>query len=301
MHPMTAMRTPGRCPVRAWILAVVSWRLKRVLPHEGQLMNSVLEIRMRDACKRLNDDSLRLSKDMISASQRMPSPRPSTKRLPKAEEASTTTSSSSRPSTAAKENQNITGTAFPSLKEVSIDMNLRARNVTPSSRGGFSRISLGFAHSTAIFSPSSDSSPVHTMAWPPSRSGNCSRVVGKLNQEWNQGNRASSPPTGRRRILSSTAAASCKSVTPSGKLSEGWQSTPIGTSRSILILSAAASETSPWTTAMSMLFQSFWTSPSARSRRPNLAQSCALSKPANSSAVAEASTEPSMFRGTSRG
>ena len=53
MQPMTAMDTPGRCPVRWRICSVTSCRSNSVRPHDGHDTYSVLVLRMRDPCEQL--------------------------------------------------------------------------------------------------------------------------------------------------------------------------------------------------------------------------------------------------------
>src|SRR6185369_1358355 len=55
IQPMMAIFTPFRWWVTLRILAVVSWRLNKVRPQEGQEMYSVLEMRVRVACKMEKD------------------------------------------------------------------------------------------------------------------------------------------------------------------------------------------------------------------------------------------------------
>mmetsp|Transcript_122498 Transcript_122498/g.346401 ORF Transcript_122498/g.346401 Transcript_122498/m.346401 type:complete len:325 (-) Transcript_122498:976-1950(-) len=238
-------------------------------------MNSVFEMRMREACKRLNAASRRSSAFMSWASQRMPSPRPSTKRLPKSADAFTTMSSSSFPSTWPYRNHSIAGIFAATSMVERFAKNFRARNVAPSVVSGRRRRNLGDAFSTAARSSSVDSMPEQINAWPPSR---CSRG-------------------------DPTSLALCSSVTPSGLPSGlGRQSTPTGASNNAFKLSAhVAAEMGPSTTMASTLFQSFCTSPSCRKRRPSLSHKAAVSRPSNSSACIEARTEPSTFRGTSSG
>mmetsp|Transcript_55280 Transcript_55280/g.131300 ORF Transcript_55280/g.131300 Transcript_55280/m.131300 type:complete len:243 (+) Transcript_55280:323-1051(+) len=81
MQPMTAMVTPGRCPVASEIFAVTSWRSKRVRPQEGHETYSVLMLRIREPWRRPKDvrrTNSRSSGDSI----RTPSPLPSTSEHP---------------------------------------------------------------------------------------------------------------------------------------------------------------------------------------------------------------------------
>mmetsp|Transcript_105233 Transcript_105233/g.297816 ORF Transcript_105233/g.297816 Transcript_105233/m.297816 type:complete len:357 (-) Transcript_105233:26-1096(-) len=271
MHPMTAMRTPGRCPVRAWILAVVSCRSKRVRPHEGQLMYSVFVTLILEACRRLNDDSRSASGSMPPASQSKPSPRPSMKRLPNSAEASMMTSSSSLPS--GYLNHSTTGRRLVASIELSTEKKRRPRNATPSWLAGLNRMRRGSAFSTARSITSADSSPEKVRAWPPSRNG-------------------SGP---------STAAPGWRMVTPSGAWPPAGASTPTGTSRRSLRLGRSSSVRASSTTTASALFQSFCTSPSARRRRPKRLHRFALSSWRSSWVPIRVKTEPSWFRGTSTG
>src|SRR3989338_9151321 len=63
---MIPILIPFRCDVRDLILAVVSWRSNSVLPHEGQEMYSVLEIRVLVACRMPNVSELRAMVGMYS-------------------------------------------------------------------------------------------------------------------------------------------------------------------------------------------------------------------------------------------
>mmetsp|Transcript_6091 Transcript_6091/g.18043 ORF Transcript_6091/g.18043 Transcript_6091/m.18043 type:complete len:254 (-) Transcript_6091:672-1433(-) len=167
----------------------------------------------------------------------------------------------------------MTGTPWPAPRELSRAMNLRPRNVVPSWLLGLRRISLGFARPMAASRASAVSSPLQTSARPPMRSSRASV----------------------------TSEQSCISVAPSGTAPPGLQSTPIGTSKRTRSRSAAAAVSCSSKTTASMLFQSFWMSPSFRSRRPKRSQRPASSSGAISAHVAAERTEPSTFRGTSSG
>mmetsp|Transcript_9005 Transcript_9005/g.26903 ORF Transcript_9005/g.26903 Transcript_9005/m.26903 type:complete len:362 (-) Transcript_9005:700-1785(-) len=274
MQPITAMRTPGRCPVRCWMRAVVCCRSKSVRPQDGQLMNSVLETRMRAACKRLKDDSRNASAPKAPASQSNPSPRPSTNRLPNSAAPRTTAPSSSpAPSTAGYRNHNITGTVFGKPVDDNTPKNFRARNVTPCWLCGCSSTKRGSTNFIALRISSARSSPLKSSAWPPRRCCGGSR---------------NSP-------------GSRSSVAPAGACSPGRQTTPTGTSSSRRAFSADAAVSWPSMTTASTLFQSFCTSPSARKWSPKRSQSSRSPKLANSSTSNRASTEPSEFSGTSSG
>mmetsp|Transcript_2611 Transcript_2611/g.7431 ORF Transcript_2611/g.7431 Transcript_2611/m.7431 type:complete len:254 (+) Transcript_2611:677-1438(+) len=158
-------------------------------------------------------------------------------------------------------------------KDRSIVKKRRPKYVTPSWLLGFKKTNLGFAIWNTLLICSSLSSPVKMTAWPPRRSG----------------------------TAAVTAAASWRKVTPSGTLAAGLQTTPAGTWSRILMFSIALSESAPSTTTASVLFQSFWTSPSARRRRPSRAQRVLVSRLPSSSALMADSTEPSAFSGTSSG
>mmetsp|Transcript_22332 Transcript_22332/g.62279 ORF Transcript_22332/g.62279 Transcript_22332/m.62279 type:complete len:202 (+) Transcript_22332:2247-2852(+) len=85
MHPITATVTPGRCPVAAWMSAVVSWRSNRVRPHDGHETNSVLVLLMRDPCRVENDvDRRKFTENLVPpvSSIMTPSPFPSVRREP---------------------------------------------------------------------------------------------------------------------------------------------------------------------------------------------------------------------------
>mmetsp|Transcript_53698 Transcript_53698/g.139869 ORF Transcript_53698/g.139869 Transcript_53698/m.139869 type:complete len:248 (+) Transcript_53698:696-1439(+) len=155
------------------------------------------------------------------------------------------------------------------------EKNLRPTNVTPSWLSGRSISSRGTAFSRALDITSADSVPVNTSAWPPMRCGSAGPAA--------------------------AASASRSSVTPSGRLSPGRQSTPTGVFSSNFTFSAASPETSPSTTTQSTLLKSFWMSPSARSLRLNRSQSASFVSPARSSARMDVNTEPSSLRGTSTG
>mmetsp|Transcript_44695 Transcript_44695/g.129166 ORF Transcript_44695/g.129166 Transcript_44695/m.129166 type:complete len:254 (+) Transcript_44695:794-1555(+) len=167
----------------------------------------------------------------------------------------------------------MTGIALASPQAAMVAKNLLAKKVTPVWLFGFKSMNLGLAFATAFAMTSGDSSPVQTKAQPPTRSA----------------------------MGADTASASYITVTPSGKLSPGAHTTPTGTSSNIFTFAAAFSVSAPFTTTASTLFQSFCTSPSWRRRKPKRLQSAFLSKPASSSAVTDDSTEPSAFKGTSRG
>ena len=77
MHPMTAMATPGRWPVRSEMAAVTSCRSNSVRPHEGHETYSVFVLRMREPCSRPNDVRRRYSRSAPGCSIMTPSPRPS--------------------------------------------------------------------------------------------------------------------------------------------------------------------------------------------------------------------------------
>mmetsp|Transcript_10569 Transcript_10569/g.19339 ORF Transcript_10569/g.19339 Transcript_10569/m.19339 type:complete len:273 (-) Transcript_10569:1109-1927(-) len=82
MHPITAMATPGRCPVFWRIFSDTSWRLKRVLPQLGQETYSVLVLRMRLPWRSPKAVERRNSTSSWGAEMDTPSPSPSTRQPP---------------------------------------------------------------------------------------------------------------------------------------------------------------------------------------------------------------------------
>mmetsp|Transcript_23100 Transcript_23100/g.33565 ORF Transcript_23100/g.33565 Transcript_23100/m.33565 type:complete len:279 (+) Transcript_23100:291-1127(+) len=84
MQPMTAIDTPGRCPVWFWMLRVTSCRSNRVRPQDGQDTYSVLVLRIREPWSRPKEVFLTSSMEKAEegASIMTPSPRPSTSRDP---------------------------------------------------------------------------------------------------------------------------------------------------------------------------------------------------------------------------
>ena len=147
MQPMTAMATPGRWPVRAWICCVTSCRSKSVRPHEGHDTNSVLVLRMRLPCSMPNDSVRSVSRLCAGASTSTPSPRPSTRSAPACEPPLMTTSSLSYE--AGNTRWWITGSVTPARAKAS---NTRRDACTRLTAGGVSS-----RHRTAS-EPASDAS-----------------------------------------------------------------------------------------------------------------------------------------------
>mmetsp|Transcript_54987 Transcript_54987/g.174861 ORF Transcript_54987/g.174861 Transcript_54987/m.174861 type:complete len:272 (+) Transcript_54987:292-1107(+) len=98
MQPMTAMVTPGRCPVSSWMLAVTSWRSKSVRPQLGHDTYSVLVLRMRLPWSIPKEVVRVKSMSLPGASMQTPSPRPSQRRAPPRVPPAMTTMSRSSPS-----------------------------------------------------------------------------------------------------------------------------------------------------------------------------------------------------------